>query len=161
MIVLHPNEILARSCTPVKDFGLFDEAFKNKLSIMQEFAGKFCIDNDMLGVAANQLGFSERFFLFWDLENGCNEIAVNPIPLSIEGPHDLKVEGCLSLPGQQYIVTRPKTVTISYASFNNNWKHVTRTFSDLGAQIMCHEIDHLNGKLIIDHGNRERIPTIL
>lgn len=158
MIVLYPDQILRESCNPVQSY---THQFFDKLDMMRKFAGDPCIDNGMLGVAANQLGFNERFFLFYDLENYRNEIAINPIILDIIGPFNLKREGCLSLPRQEAVVQRPTSITVQYTSYNNDLKVITRTFKDLAAQIMCHETDHLNGKLIIDYANREPISGVL
>lgn len=151
MIVLYPDIRLRGWCRPVEDFTqkLFDH-----IQIMKDYAGNPCINNEMLGVAANQLGFTERFFLFYDIENRCNEIAINPCITYEEGPVVEQIEGCLSVPDRQFFVPRPELINTRYNSYNNDLKQVTRTFKGLAAQIFCHEIDHLNGKLVIDVDTR-------
>lgn len=158
MIVLAPDQRLTTGCYTIKDF---NSTFAHQLLALWAFAGDRCIDNDMLGVAANQLGFNGRFFLFWDIENDCNDIAVNPFVWDEKAPFKVVIEGCLSLPDQAYPVTRPTKVEVSYLSYAKGLKQITRTFEGLAAQIFCHEFDHINGKLISDYGNRRAISSIL
>ena len=58
-------------------------------------------------------------------------------------------EGCLSVPGFYESVSRPKTVKVSSLDFNS--KRIEFEANGLLATCIQHEIDHLNGKLFVDH----------
>jgi peptide deformylase len=104
-----------------------------------------------VGLAANQVGVSKRLMLI-DLSVGkrpgeCHVI-VNPEILESEG-EITEEEGCLSIPDFTEIVTRPERVKMRYLDRNG----VTREMwgEGLMARAICHEIDHLNGTLFVDH----------
>jgi peptide deformylase len=158
MIILYPDNRLKTACHTVKEY---DDKLINQFKILNEAAGEECIENGILGIAANQVGFDRRFFLFWDLEFSRNEIAINPFVWDELGPFKVKVESCLSMPGKYFSITRPSKIEVSYVSYTKGFEQVTRTFEGLAAQIFCHEFDHINGKLISDNGNREPIPSVL
>jgi peptide deformylase len=60
-------------------------------------------------------------------------------------------EGCLSLPGVAVTVTRAKEVTVK--AQDETGKEFVKKFSGLPATVVQHEMDHLNGKLLIDYLN--------
>ncbi len=61
------------------------------------------------------------------------------------------VEGCLCLPGEEVNISRPTSVWVKALDFEN--RQVELKFEGFLARIVQHEIDHLNGKLIIDYGS--------
>ena len=65
-------------------------------------------------------------------------------------------EACLSLPGRQAVVTRPRKVTVQYQ--NRDGVPCEKTVEGLFARAVCHELDHLDGKLYIDVMDRELTP---
>jgi len=67
---------------------------------------------------------------------------VNPVIVKSEGEQTGR-EGCLSVPGAQGIVTRPKTVTLKAQDRDGNYFELE--ISDLTARAACHELDHLDG----------------
>ena len=73
---------------------------------------------------------------------------VNPVILSQKGRSGLE-EGCLSVPGEGVHVERAEEISVSY--LDENGRRCNKTFRGLTARIIQHEIDHLNGKLIIDY----------
>jgi len=66
------------------------------------------------------------------------------------------MEGCLSLPHFYGPIKRAKKVTIEF--LNEEGKKVQKTFENLEAQIVLHEIDHLDGKLFIDRLIEQKKP---
>ena len=72
---------------------------------------------------------------------------VNPVIIKQKGDQECE-EGCLSFPNKFGKVHRPKEVVVE--ALNEEGKKVRIKAKDLLAQALCHEIDHLNGKLFID-----------
>ena len=95
-----------------------------------------------LGLAANQLGIPYRMFV-----TNVGEVFINPHILERSGPNWV-TEGCLSLPGEERKVLRYEEVFFSYSRIDG--KLVGTQRNGLRAAVVQHEIDHLNGKLIID-----------
>lgn len=104
-----------------------------------------------VGLAANQVGVSKRLMLI-DLSVGKrpNELHVFINPEIIEAEGEItEEEGCLSIPDFVEIVTRPERVKLRY--LDRNGKQREMWGEGLMARAMCHEIDHLNGTLFVDH----------
>mgnify|MGYP003050023981 FL=1 len=80
---------------------------------------------------------------------------INPVITMREGEQCGR-EGCLSLPGRQAVVTRPRKVTVQYQ--NRDGVPCEKTVEGLFARAVCHELDHLDGKLYIDVMERELTP---
>ena len=103
-----------------------------------------------VGLAAPQVGILRRVVVI-DVGQGLIEL-VNPRIISTEG-EQAGSEGCLSLPGRQGYVVRPKKVTVE--AQDRNGKLFRITGEDLLARALCHEIDHLDGVLYIDKMDHE------
>lgn len=108
-----------------------------------------------VGLAAPQIGVNLRIFVV-DYKN-FKRVVINPEIISISKKKYISenkkkdseiLEGCLSLPHYYGPLKREKTVNIKYQDENGQEK--TEEFKDFNAQIMLHEIDHLNGILFID-----------
>ena len=93
-----------------------------------------------------QLGISKRICVVKLRDEGIL-VLVNP-EITERGGSTSIVEGCLSLPLEKVEVTRSQWVTVKYTSLEGT--ATTLTENDLNAIIIQHEIDHLNGVLIID-----------
>jgi peptide deformylase len=104
-----------------------------------------------VGLAANQVGVSQRLMLI-DLSVGKRReelhVFINPEIIESEG-EVTEEEGCLSIPDFVEIVTRPERVKLRYLDRNGNDRMMWG--EGLMARAMCHEIDHLNGTLFVDH----------
>ena len=99
-------------------------------------------------MSAPQVGFSSRIIV---LEaEGEKRAFANPIILESESA-DTMEEGCLSLPGQIVNISRPTAIWIQALDIQN--RQVELKLDGFLARIVQHEIDHLNGKLIIDYGS--------
>ena len=99
-----------------------------------------------IGLAAPQVGRSERIAVI-DIDK--NPIAlVNPV-ITIRSGKNKREEGCLSIPDIHYEVERAGKVTVQ--ALDVDLKPVTLEGSDLFGTCLQHEIDHLHGKLFLDH----------
>lgn len=108
-------------------------------------------ESDGIGLAAPQIGVLKRA-IFIDLKNEVEPIIlINPKIIKKIGKED-SVEGCLSYPGYEGIVVRPKRVIVT--GKNLNWEDVEYTASGLLAKAFCHEIDHLDGILYTDRAKK-------
>ena len=95
-----------------------------------------------VGMAANMIGVKKRIIIFDN--NGTYMVMFNPEIIKCSGYYEIE-EGCLSLTGTRKI-KRYKTVKVQYQS--RDFKVRIKTFTDLAAQIIQHEIDHCNGIII-------------
>jgi peptide deformylase len=104
-----------------------------------------------VGLAANQVGVSKRLAVL-DLSVGKKpgglHILINPEKVEAEGAVT-EEEGCLSIPDFVEAVTRPERVKVRYTDRNGEEREISG--EGLMARALCHEIDHLNGNLYIDH----------
>jgi peptide deformylase len=104
-----------------------------------------------IGLAAPQVGVPLRIFVV-DLSIGraSDELItmVNPVFVGRDGIQ-LEEEGCLSIPGFVATVVRPKRVSIS--GLDRDGRPHTRDGTDLLARAFQHEMDHLDGRLFVDH----------
>lgn len=101
-----------------------------------------------VGLAAPQVGVLKRVVVIDVSEEG-NEpiILINPEIIETEG-EQIGDEGCLSIPGKVGTVCRPNYVKVK--AFDRNMEEYTLEGTELLARAICHEIDHLNGKLYVD-----------
>lgn len=104
-----------------------------------------------VGLAAPQVSQSIQLITV-DISVGEKEsdliVLANPEILHQEGETILE-EGCLSVPGINEKVTRPYRVVVKGIDLDGNEKIIEA--EDLLARIFCHEVDHVNGKLFIEH----------
>jgi peptide deformylase len=135
----------------------FDQNLKDVAAAMV----KIMRESDGVGLAAPQVGVEYRIFVADVPPNKERSttsdpvtatdgpvVYVNPVITLPPGPVEADEEGCLSLPDVRGDVLRPPTVTIS--AFDVEGKPFTLTGTGLLARCWQHELDHLNGVLIID-----------
>lgn len=101
-----------------------------------------------IGLAAVQVGISEAMFVV-DIGSGLYKF-INPKIVRKEGTQ-IKEEGCLSVPGVCIKVKRAKKVVLE--ALDEYAKPVSIEAEDLLACVFQHELDHLNGKLIVDYAS--------
>lgn len=121
------------------DFVLLNETASILFSEMKEHNGQ--------GLAANQLGLDLRMFVI--KRSKYSPICIVNPEITREKGHQSANEGCLSLPGVIINVKRPLEIRVK--GFNQYFRQVIYKFIGIEARRACHEIDHLNGKLIIDY----------
>lgn len=104
-----------------------------------------------LGLAANQVGVVERLFVF-DLGEG--PVACFNPDIVYESEETLEEEeGCLSLPYVQVPVSRPAVVEIEFTNLKGERKRIRG--EGLLARLFRHEMDHLDGSLLLERATRE------
>ena len=106
-------------------------------------------ENNGIGLAANQVGYNRRIFVMDTSNERDNpQVFINPIVRSKNNIKMTDIEGCLSCPGEQVKVSRSISVNLEW--FCEHEKKQFKTFYHLPCRVVQHEMDHLNGKLIID-----------
>lgn len=100
------------------------------------------------GLAAPQVGQPLRVIVAWVPEAEEPIVLINPEVVKRSGESEV-VEGCLSIPGYRGDIKRSLSVTVK--GRNRQGKQVRIKAQGLLAQVLQHEIDHLNGVLYIDH----------
>jgi peptide deformylase len=101
-----------------------------------------------LGLAANQLGRNESICLVKLDENIVT--MVNPTIVNRGGEKKISIEGCLSLPDITTKVERHETVTVKFINPDAEWSEQEMVVDFPNSVVVQHEIDHLNGILMID-----------
>lgn len=143
-IVKYGNPILEKAGAAVTKF---DEALKNLTDDM--FATMYAAQG--VGLAAPQVGVSKRVAVV-DVSSGKSPdariVLANPQVTHAEG-EQREEEGCLSLPTIRGVVTRPLYVTVRAQNVQGEWFEMRG--EALLARAFCHEIDHLDGVLFIQH----------
>jgi peptide deformylase len=131
-----------------------DETKKIIRQLTEAFLGR----DDALGLAAPQIGIGKKIVIF--KAKGLTEqtrikgpddyeILVNPRITQIRGEQETMSEGCLSCPDINIEVTRPTEIKVRALDSKGN--KINKRYTDFLARIVQHELDHLDGKLIIDH----------
>ena len=102
-----------------------------------------------LGLAANQLGRDESVCL---VKFGEQTITmVNPVITERNGETKISIEGCLSLPDVSAKVQRDEIVSVKFMNPDNDWQEEEIRVEFPNSVVVQHELDHLNGKLMIDN----------
>jgi peptide deformylase len=144
-IVKYGHPVLEERAQEITDFG--SEELERLISDMFEsmYAAKG------VGLAAPQIGIGKRIAVI-DISAGQDPnsklVLINPEIIHTEG-RQRDEEGCLSLPGFREPVTRPRRVTVRAQDPSGRTFEITG--EDLLARALCHETDHLNGKLYLSH----------
>lgn len=137
-VVTIGDDILRKKCRTV-------ESFDKKLATLLDDMAQTMYAENGVGLAGPQVGMLKRVVVV-DVDGILYEL-VNPVVVDSQGSQT-GAEGCLSIPGEQGIVTRPMKVTVE--AFDRNGKKFSLTGTELLARALCHEIDHLDGILYVD-----------
>lgn len=139
-IVLQGDECLTKVCRPVTDFN-------SRLHTLLDDMTETLLDSGGVGLAAPQVGILRRVCVVQNEDDEVIEL-INPEIIYTEG-EQTGLEGCLSVPGKYGIVTRPEVVRVRAQDRNGDFFEVED--SDLTARCFCHEIEHLDGHLFVEH----------
>ena len=138
-IIFNKSEpIMHKACKPVTDFD-------RKLASLLDDMHDTLTAADGVGLAAPQVGFLRRICVI-DAGEGYYEL-INPVILESSGSQR-DVEGCLSCPNEWGYVTRPMNVKFKAQDRNGMWYE--KSVEGLFARAVCHELDHLEGRLFVD-----------
>ena len=144
-IIVAPDSRLNQVSKKVE---IIDDAIISTLNQMLE-----CMyQNNGIGLAAPQVGILKRLVVV-----DCSDDKDKKKPLKLINPEIIELsknisefnEGCLSLPSQYAKVIRPSEITLKYRNIEG--LICKSKFSGLEATCIQHEIDHLDGKLFVDH----------
>ena len=135
------DEILRKKS---RDVEVIDDKVREWLDDMVDTMHKF----NGVGLSAVQVGILKRLVVI-DLYDEKGPIKlVNPVIIKTKGEQEVE-EGCLSFPNQYARLIRPEEVVAE--ALDENGKKVKIKAKGLLAQAICHELDHLDGVLFIDH----------
>lgn len=141
-LVLFPDEGLREVCQPINEMSDdIDRLIDDMFYTMYEAPG--------IGLAAPQIAVQQRVVVVDVSEEKNQPMAlINPEIVRSAGQITWE-EGCLSLPGIYANVTRPSDILVR--AMDRDGKRIEFEAHDLLAVCIQHEIDHLNGKLFVDH----------
>ena len=133
------DPVLRRPATDVTDVdGALVRLTDDMFTTMYEAPG--------IGLAAPQVGVQKRFFVY-DHGEGAGVI-LNPRIIESDGEWTFE-EGCLSIPDLTWEITRPKQIHLVGVDLDGN--EVSIEADEIEARLFQHEIDHLDGILLVDH----------
>ena len=133
------DKILTKKCRQVEEVTpRIRQLVEDMLDTMYDACG--------VGLAAPQVGILKRIVVI-DVGEG-PLVLINPVITQTSGEQTGE-EGCLSLPGKSGVVTRPNLVTVK--AWNENMEEITVTGEGLLARAICHECDHQEGIMYVEH----------
>ena len=143
-ILIHPDPRLQTPCEPVTDVAAVRGLAEDMLATMYDAPG--------VGLAAPQVGVTQRLFVM-DCSGKENSdrpmVLINPRVTWASEETNTHEEGCLSIPEVFGDVTRPARVRVAWQDLDGQDRE--EDFEGLWATCAQHEIDHLDGRLFIDH----------
>jgi peptide deformylase len=128
------------------------ESFDGDLARLVERMTSLMHEANGVGLAANQIGVLRRV-LVMQPDEGEPYALVNPVLRELSGDVDVDDEGCLSLQGVTVPVERALRVTV--VALDEHGNEVSRELEGLAARVVQHELDHLDGVLILDRTTDE------
>jgi peptide deformylase len=149
-IIKDGDETLRRVCKPVSVIT------GRTLRLLDDMADTLH-KADGVGLAAPQVGVLRRIVII-EVEEGELIELINPVIIKAEGKQN-EVEGCLSVPGKWGVTDRPAKVTVR--ALDRNGTEFELEGEGLLARAICHETDHLDGKLFYDKAVRMLSPDEL
>jgi peptide deformylase len=145
-ILFHPDTRLKKICAPVSNIS--DELRKLSKDMLETM-----YDAPGIGLAAPQIGILQRLIVLDCVKEDDADpepvVMFNPEIIASSQETEVYEEGCLSIPDHYAEVTRAKEVQVKWVDIDGNEQ--TQGFDALWSTCVQHEIDHLNGKLFIDH----------
>jgi peptide deformylase len=143
-IVIAPDNKLRVKTKPVKKFTpRYHQIIKDMIKLTKTF-----VDPEGVGLASTQVGLDEQYFVA-KMDDGTFKAFFNPKIIKSSKVTKVYTEGCLSIPNYWGEVTRHLWVDVEYQDLSG--KTVREKLRGLEAHIYQHEVDHLEGKLFMDH----------
>jgi len=139
-IVIWPHKVLTTPTRPVTDFG-------PALAALLEEMDAAMIEAEGIGIAANQIGVALRVALV-GREDGTFFEIVNPEIIERAGKVTLR-DGCLSVPGEEEDCPRFHSLRVRFQDRSGAWQELAA--EGRLAHVLQHEIDHLDGRVYVDH----------
>lgn len=154
-IIKLPDPLLRTRSTPVERI---DEGVRRLARDMLETM----YDAPGVGLAAIQVGVAKRLLVLDVAKDGAPPaplVLINPEIVALGSETKVREEGCLSIPDVTVEIERPATLTVRYQ--DETGRTIEKEASGLLATAIQHEINHLDGKLIIDFLSRLRREMIV
>lgn len=134
------DPVLRQKAAEVSDIdGKIAKLVEDMIPTMYDAAG--------LGLAAPQVGVQKRLFVYDLHDDQGPKVLINPTISEARGEWVYE-EGCLSVPGLHWEIVRPKEVHLTGYDLDGN--EVSFEADELTARLFQHELDHLDGKLLLD-----------
>ena len=144
-IITVPDDVLKKISDPIENVGDSEKKLVNDLF-------ETMYNSNGIGLAAVQVGILKRILVI-DVstkEEEKNPLCfINPVIKKISDEKSLYEEGCLSIPDTFIEIERPKICEVEYVNLDGKLKNIK--CDGLLSTCLQHEINHLDGKLIIDH----------
>lgn len=141
-IIKYPDPILARKAQPVSQL-------KNKDLRLIEDMIETMFEEDGIGLAAPQVGISKRIIVVCPKALRSDvQVYINPVIIHASEEQEIGLEGCLSVPDVSCEVRRSTKITLKAMRIDG--KEYIDELRSFPARVAQHEIDHLNGILLID-----------
>ena len=142
-IMTYPNPILRKKAKDVQNISSDQREILDRMS-------ETMYQNEAVGLAAEQINLDTKLIVVDARDKRGLMKLINPV---IKNKEDIEYmeEGCLSLPGMSVLVPRAKKITIE--AKNERGENITIDAEGFLARVLQHEIDHLNGKVIMDYLN--------
>ena len=142
-ILIYPNPVLRKEAKQINRIS------KDTRRLAQDMLDTM-YDARGIGLAAPQIGVSRQMFTMdCGIEGVHARVFINPIIVDSSEEIEISQEGCLSFPEQFIDIERPISCSVRYKDLEG--KTIKESFEGLEARCVQHEIDHLKGKLFIDH----------
>jgi len=141
------DPVLRAKARPVE---VFDDALRAEVARM----GRLMIDSIGIGLAATQVGTLNRVLVYRVQQESPVNALVNPVIEWKASEQDTMEEGCLSLPGVVVDVERPLHDRVR--AQDEYGEPIEIEASGLEARVIQHEMDHLDGVLILDRTSRDQ-----
>lgn len=140
-VMKYPDPRLRKICIPV-------DAVDTSVRALVERMWELMLSGRGVGLAAPQVGLTVRLFVA-SPDFGADDLRVYVNPEIIDARETFEAdEGCLSFPGIHCNIKRSRIVTVRALGLRG--EQFEETVEDLGARIVQHEIDHLDGRLLVD-----------
>ncbi len=144
---LQDRKLLRSVSEPVVDFGDNLKQIADQLKIAL-LSAPLQVGMEGVGLSAVQIGILKRIFVVF-FDDGTFRFFVNPKIKPVGDEKITDTEGCLSIPDVLVPVPRYEKIKITYQDLEGNtYKEIYKGFY---ARVIQHEVDHLDGKLIIDY----------
>jgi peptide deformylase len=121
------------------------ENIDGKIASLAETMIEIMYDAPGVGLAANQIGIQKRIFVYDKGEGPV--VVVNPSIVESDGEWTYE-EGCLSVPGFSWEITRPNAIHLVGYDLDGN--EISVETDEFEGRIFQHEMDHLNGVLLVE-----------
>ena len=144
-IITVPNEVLKKISDPIENVGESEKKLVNDLF-------ETMYSSNGIGLAAVQVGILKRILVIdvSSKEEEKNPLCfINPVIKKISDETSIYEEGCLSIPDTFIEIERPKICEVEYIDLNGKLQNIK--CDGLLSTCLQHEMNHLDGKLIIDH----------